>query len=175
MSCFVMKKETLAALANAVESLLNSGYNYWGFEAPYSLVRALNDCWVSGIYLEYYIYLRLYTVNICAYNGRYVNREEQVDEGVPDIDMSKYILHRPPKYREHGFAVCPWHYHFAKILDCWLYQTSEDATRKDPLRRAMVELRDVLFRFIVQNSPQYVDVQWGEPPRSEKEEADIGS
>ena len=37
-------------------------------------------------------------------------------------------VHQPPEYREHGFAVRPWHYHLAKLLDFWLYQTAEDAT-----------------------------------------------
>lgn len=32
MSCIVMNPEPTAALANAIESLLNSGYNFWGFE-----------------------------------------------------------------------------------------------------------------------------------------------
>lgn len=90
---------------------------------------------------------------------------------VTGSDGSKYIVHHRPEYREHGFAVCPWHYQLAKLLDCWLYQTAEDATYKDPLRLAMKEFRDGLYYFIVMNSPQYVDVQWGELPHlAEKEE-----
>ena len=79
--------------------------------------------------------------------------------------MSKYNVHQPPEYREHGFAVRPWHYHLAKLLDCWLYQTAEDATYKDPRRLAMAEFRDNLYGFIVTNSPEYVDTRWGELPQ----------
>ena len=48
----------------------------------------------------------------------------------------------------------------------WLYQTAEDATYADPLRLAMREFRDSLYAFIVTNSPQYVDVQWGALPHT---------
>lgn len=165
MSCMIMSPKPLAALANAVETRLNCGYSYWGFEAPDSLYRELNDCKTSCTYFAEQIYKKLYAVNIRAYNGHYASHEGPTDEEAPDIDVSKYSVHQPPEYREHGFAVCPWHYQLAKLLDFWLYQTAEDATYKDPLRLAMREFRDNLYSFIVTNSPQYVDVRWGELPQ----------
>lgn len=63
------------------------------------------------------------------------------------------------------------HYQLAKLLDFWLYQTAEDATRSDPLRLAMAEFRDNLYSFIVMNSPQYVETRWGELPAPERKEA----
>lgn len=165
MSCFVMNKEPLAALANAVETRLNCDYNYWGFEAPSSLYRELADCKTSCTYFAEPIYRKLYSVNVRAYNGRYAGRPaEPGDEEAPDVDVSRYIVHHRPEYREHGFAALPWHYHLAKLLDCWLYQTLEDATKNDPLRLAMAEFRDGLYHFIIQNSPEYTAVQWGELP-----------
>lgn len=164
MSCFVMSNEPLAALANAVETRLNCDYNYWGFSAPDSLYTALADCKTSCTYFAEDIYRRLYAVNVRAYNGRYADHEEPEDEEAPTIDGSKYIIHHPPEYREHGFAVRPWHYQLAKLLDCWLYQTAEDATYKDPLRLAMKEFRDDLYSFIVGNSPDYTAAPWGELP-----------
>lgn len=165
MSCFVMNKEPLAALANAVEALLNCGYNYWGFEAPASLYEALADCKTSCTYFAEKIYRRLYAVNIWAYNGRYGNHEEPVDEEAPIIEGNKYIIHHPPKYRKSSFAVRPWHYQLAKLLDCWLYQTAENMTYQDPLRLAMAEFRNNLYGFIVTHSPGYTTAQWGELPR----------
>lgn len=165
MSCMVMNPEPLAALANAVETRLNCDYSYWGFEAPDSLYRELDDCKTSCTYFAEAIYKKLYALNIRAYNGRYSSHEKPVSEGAPIIDGSKYIIHRRPEYRDHGFAVCPWHYHLAKLLDFWLYQTAEDATRNDPLRLAMVEFQSALYTFIVMNSPEYVGVRWGELPR----------
>ena len=166
MSCMVMRLEPLAALANAVEVRLNCDYNYWGFEAPDSLYRELSDCKTSCTYFAERIYQKLYAVNIHAYNGRYAGHEEPVSEEAPAIAGSKYTIHRPPEYREHNFAVRPWHYQLAMLLDFWLYQTAEDATYADPLRLAMREFRDSLYAFIVTNSPQSVDVQWGALPHT---------
>ena len=119
MSCFVMNNEPLAALANAVETRLNCDYNYWGFEAPASLYNALADCKTSCTYFAKDIYRRLYAVNVRAYNGRYADHEEPADEEAPTIDGSKYIVHRPPEYREHGYAGSLWHYKRTKMRDCW--------------------------------------------------------
>lgn len=170
MSCFVMKPEALAALANAVETRLNIGYDFWGFEAPDSLYDVLRDCKRSYTYFAEEIYHRLYAVNVRAYNGRYARHEEPADEEAPAINVNDYIVHRPPEYREHSFAVLPWHYRLAKLIDCWLYQTAEDATYKDPLRLAMQEFRDGLYHFIVQHRPEYRDAQWGELPKVDTKE-----
>ena len=94
MSCFVMNKEPLAALANAVEARLNCDYSYWGFGAPDSLYRELNDCKTSRTYFAEAIYKKLYALNIRAYNGRYSGHEEPAGEEAPIIDGSKYIVHR---------------------------------------------------------------------------------
>lgn len=171
MSCMIMGYEPLAALANAVETRLNVGYSYWGFEAPDSLYRELADCKRSCTYFSEQIYKRLYALNVRAYNGRYANHEEPADEEAPAIDVNRYTVHHGPEYREHGFAVRPWHYQLAKLLDCWLYQTAEDATYKDPLRLAMVEFRDNLYSFIVTNRPEYVTSSWGDLPQPAAEES----
>lgn len=166
MSCQVMEPEPLAALANAVESRLNCNHDFWGFEAPDSLYHELEDCRNSTLYCAEDIYRRLYALNIRAYNGRYTNHQEPAEEDAPVIDGSKYIVHHGPAYREHGFAVRPWHYQLARLLDFWLYQTSEDATRRDPLRLAVGEFRDNLYYFIVRNSPAYFSERWGTLPSS---------
>lgn len=44
MSCRMMSPAPLAALANAMEMLLNHGYDYFGFDAPDSLFNAASDC-----------------------------------------------------------------------------------------------------------------------------------
>lgn len=166
MSCKVMNLEPLAALANAVEDRLNCDLDFWGFEAPDSLRRELKDCQSSGLFAAEDIYRRLYALNVRAYNSRYRNQQEPGDEEAPTIDGSNYVVHHGPKYREHGYAVCPWHYQLAQLLDCWLYQTSESATRSNPLRLAMGEFRDNLYHFIIRNNPHYFSVRWGELPSS---------
>ena len=93
MSCTVMNLEPLAALANAVEDRLNCDFDFWGFEAPDSLHRELNDCQSSGLFAAEDIYRRLYALNVRAYNSRYRNQQEPGDEEAPTIDGSNYVVH----------------------------------------------------------------------------------
>lgn len=170
MSCVVMNSEALAAIANAVETRLNCNYDFWGFEAPDSLYRELDDCKTSCTYFSEAIYRKLYSLNVRAYNGRYNGHEELEDEVAPTIDVNSYTVHHGPEYQKRGdgtgitFAVCQWHYQLAQLLDCWLYQTAENATCSDPLRLAMAEFRDDLYHFIVQHSPEYINGRWGQLP-----------
>lgn len=165
MSCMIMNHEALAALANAVEYRLVFSYDYWGFEASRNLRPVLLNGTTSGrLFLGKDIYSRLYLLNVQAYKGRYKKYEEPALEEVPDIDSSAYAIHHRVEYKKYHYVVQPWHYHLAKLLDFWLYQTNEDITRNDPLRLAMQEFRDDLYNFIVMNSLQYNDVQWGNLP-----------
>lgn len=162
MSCMIMNPEPLAAIANAAETLLNCGYEYFGFDAPRSMHDAFQDCRTCYSYDAEGIYKKLYAVNVAAYNGRYKDHETPADDEAPTIDGSRYTVHQRPEYAEHHHAVRPWHYRLAKLLDFWLYQTSEDATWNDPTRAAMVDFQKALFEFIVQRSAEYDNAPaWG--------------
>lgn len=162
MSCMIMNHEALAALANAVEYRIVFSNDYWGFEAPRTLRLVLLNCMTSGrLFLGKNIYSKLYLLNAQAHKGYYMEHEGSAIEEIPAVDTSVYTIHRRVEYQECRYVIQPWHYHLAKLLDFWLYQTDEDTTRNDPLRLAMQEFRDDLYSFIVMNSHQYNDVQWG--------------
>ena len=163
MSCMIMNPEPLAAIANAAETLLNCGYEYFGFAPSARMHDAFHDCRTGGSYDAEGIYKKLWAVNAAAYNDRYtLMADELADEAAPVIDGSCYKVHRQPEYADHHHAVRHWHYRLAKLLDFWLYQTAEDATRNDPVRAAMLDFRESLFEFIVQRSEEYDDAPaWG--------------
>lgn len=162
MSCMIMSPEPLAAIANATAILLDSGFEYFGFDATHRMHEAFQNCRTCGFYAAEEIYRKLYTVNAAAYNGRYRGRETPADEMAPVIDGSCYRIHQPPEYSEHHHAVRPWHYCLAKLLDFWLFQTGEDTTWQDPVRVAMADFKTALFEFIVQRSDEYDNVPaWG--------------
>ena len=70
MSCFIMSDQAHAATANALEYILNSGFNRFGFDAPDSLYKALSDCRDRyGFYCSGLIFRRLYDLNSRAYAG----------------------------------------------------------------------------------------------------------
>ena len=52
MSCMIMNPEPLAAIANATETLLNCGYEYFGFGATHQMHEAFQDCQTCGFYEE---------------------------------------------------------------------------------------------------------------------------
>ncbi len=166
MSCFVMNSEPLAAIANFMKSLLNNGYNSFGFGVPGSLVDEVKDCLkLSGGSLSYdaeSIYRKLYAVNVNAFNARYQGHEEPEDTKSPDIEIDAHVIHCKTSYRNYGWVIKPWHYKMAKLLDCWLYQTDEADVSKDAFRLAVCDLRDMLYSFIVSNSEEYKKAGWGE-------------
>ena len=107
MSCMMMNPEPLAALANAIETGLNCGFSFYGFEIPDSLSREFSDCRVSGTYFSKRIYRKLYGLNAKAYNSRYPDDISPESDVPPDIDVNQYTVHEGPEYTEHGYAVRP--------------------------------------------------------------------
>lgn len=154
MSC-MMNPEQLAAIANATETLLNCGYEYFGFSPTAKIYDAFSDCRTGGSYDAEGIYRKLYAVNAAAYNNRYNGREMPVGDEAPTIDGACYKVHQRPEYAEHHYAVRPWHFRLAKLLDFWLYQTDEDTLSNDHTRAAMLDFQKLLFEFIVRCSDKY--------------------
>ena len=163
MSCMVMNPRATATLANAVEFILNSGFNRFGFEAPESLHKALSDCRDSYyFYSAPAIYQRFYALNVAAYNGRYLgNPTDPVEAEAPSMpDVPPLVKERV--YCNHEILQ-PWHYKFCKLLDFLIYQCSEDATRNDPLFLALVDFDRIYKSFLVCNTEEYHHFGWGEP------------
>ena len=162
MSCMMMNTRAIATLANTVEFILNSGFNRFGFEAPKSLYEALSDCRDRySFYNSSDIYRRFYALNAAAYNGRYMARpSEPVDAEAPDMpDVPMLVQDR--LYFNHEILQ-PWHYKFCKLLDCLIYQASEDTTRNGPLLFALIDFSRVYKSFLVTNTAEYCDFVWGE-------------
>lgn len=161
MSCLIMSPEAHAALANTLAGILNHGFNRFGFSAPDSLCRELADCSSAGYYHADRIFSRLYRLNARAYAHRYNEHPELVDlvpvprmPSVPDLAEPR----RCDNWHEKLF---PWHYRFAKLLDCLIYQAEEDATRTDPLLLALIDLSHIYTAFLVHNTDDYANAPWG--------------
>ncbi len=86
MSCFIMSDQAHAATANALEYILNSGFNRFGFDAPDSLYKALSDCRDRyGFYCSGLIFRRLYNLNSRAYAGRYKTDADTTPPEMPSV------------------------------------------------------------------------------------------
>lgn len=158
MSCFIMSTQSHATLANALEYILNSGFNRFGFEVPDSLHKALQGCRDRySFYCAGEIYNRLYRLNARAVDARYKHA------GVSPVPMMPEV---PPLIEErqrvnHHEKLLPWHYKFCKLLDCLIYQASEDATRNDPLLLALIDFSRIYKSFLVTNTEEYNAAPWG--------------
>lgn len=161
MSSFIMSADAHAGLANTMEYILNSGFNRFGFDAPRSLHDALKDCRDRyGFYCAGLIYSRLYTLNAIAYNGRYKITCEEYTPSVPDMPTVPPLT-QPRQYDNYHETLQPWHYQFCKLLDCLIYQASEDVTAHDPLLLALIDFSRVYKSFLVVNTEQYSAAYWG--------------
>lgn len=157
MSCMMLSARIHATVAETVAAIMNMGYNYFGFESPVSLFQALEDCADDFNYYDSSkIYHRLYILNNRAYNGRY---KSNIIPLVPDMPtVSK--LYEPRCGENHHDVIKPWHYKFAKLLDCLIYQLEEDATKKDPLVIALIEFNHNYRAFLVTNNDEYSRAPW---------------
>ena len=158
MSCFIMKNESLAALADTLEYIGNFGFNRFGFEFPASLHKALSDCRDRhNSYVSRLIFQRLYSLNCAAYAGRYTDTAADI---LPDMPRVSAIT-EPRQYANYHETLLPWHYKFCKLLDCLIYQITEDATINDPLRLALVDFSVSYKSFLVSNTAEYAAAPWG--------------
>ena len=104
----------------------------------------------------------LHRINAQAYAGRY-NEPDVIPLPIfPGRSPANRSLYRSSEYEMHHEIPQEWHYHLANLLDCWLYQTAEDASRDCLERQAVLVFRNNLMREIVQNSPEYNKFRWGE-------------
>ena len=165
MSCFMMNPESLSVLGNTLAVCLNAKNGNFGFWIPDSVYRAFNDC---GEYFDDWggsrkyhdgkmIAQKLAEINLAAfkecYDGRHMEdiSEPYVLEGCAQRIKMAY-----------GNRAHSWHYHLAKLLDCWLYQTCEGDVTNDKARLAIQELRNNIYEFIVTSSPLYSGAPgWG--------------
>ena len=172
MSCVMSDTRVLAALAQYTQTILDSGFDYQGFDAPRSLFLALRDC-ESSVYFGTHetekIYLRLYDFNACAYNGRYngcpADPVPAEAPDMPDVKISwkpRETVHDPEYCAGYRHKIGPQHYKLLKLLDFYIYQVSEDSTYKKPLYNGLVDLQHVLTSFIAQNSAEYAALKWGQ-------------
>lgn len=152
MSCFIMKEEIIAGLADYIKTLNDFGYDYFGYSIPRSLNEALNLGYRSTPEKE--IFKKLYAFNVTAFNNRY-----EADCDI-DVEMPKdyKTLYHPIDTEK---APQPWEYQLLKTLSCYIYQVSEDVTIKTDLFKALKELEMAITNNIVWRMPEMKEAEWG--------------
>lgn len=163
MSCFVMNPDSIRKIGYTLAAILNAckyGNSYRfdkGAATAANLPKlfAAYDRPLYGFDPES-ISEALHRLNAKAYAGRYSDPDEC--EFAPPANK-RYSLQPITGV---GSTPQEWHYHLASLLDCYLYQTAEDATLADPLRAALETFSAHLAAGIVRNSDYYNLHRWGE-------------
>lgn len=99
----------------------------------------------------------LCTMNAPEYAGRY---KTDADTTTPEMPSVPPLVQEREREDQHE-KLLPWHYKLAKLIDCEIYQASEDATRKDPLLLALIDFSRVYTHFLVSNTADYNAAPWG--------------
>jgi len=158
-----MYEERIAQLADYIATLDLVGFDFFGYSIPEDLHNELSDCRDRyGDLNRKKVFKRLFDLNAAAFAGRYDEDQE------PAPDMPEFS--RLPRCREAGSdesirgwyeAIKPWHYELLKLTECFLYQCDEDATRENPLYKALLQLVPLQQSHIISNTPEYIKAQWG--------------
>lgn len=155
MSAFILNPETIAALAAYIDTLNFVGFDYFGYSIPRELNEALELTTRDGN--EKKIFNALYRLNVKAVNGRYNDNEPEETEKPKEYPT----LYHPQDWQNGHAIIKPWHYKLLKTLQCFNYQCCEDATKNDPLYKALEILEQTIIYYIVQNQEDYVKAPWG--------------
>lgn len=151
MSCFMLKEEVIAGIADYIKTLNDFGYDYFGYSIPESLNQALDLGYRSTPEKE--IFKKLYAFNAKAFNNRY-----QSDFNPDTIDM-------PKKYKTlyHPKEEFPqqWEYQLLKTIACYNYQVCEETTCNTDLYKALKDLETTITNNIVWRMPEMNNATWG--------------
>ena len=166
MSCFVMLPESIWKMAYTLEAIMNAA-KFCGTSSittiaigPTKCCQAFADCLICDCYEAKLIAAALWDINQAAYAGRYNDPDKYCP--LPDkYSRRAHCLVQPVVVVDHQERAQEWQYHLARLLDCWLYQTAEDATYKDKKRLALQEFTRNLKNEIVTHSAEYNSFQWG--------------
>lgn len=156
MSCFLLSEKSLAILAAFIERVGVSGFDTTGISCPESLRCEMGE----DITSDKKIFYRLYDLNKRAVCGRYKINFTECNLA-PDYiraDISKIVKWNNVSG---SFVVESWHYQIIKTLSCFIYQSDEDETRRDPLLQGLKDLYSTLSEFIICNNEEYIKSVWG--------------
>lgn len=166
MSTQIATANNVSKVACFVATLLNQGFNSFGFSAAESWYEAFKDCRRCNLYDEDLIYQALYNLNYKAYDGRY--RHPIKDDYTkdfpknPDVRFWNELTRKVECFGEYNCqeVVQPWHYQALKGMQYLHYQLDGDYTEKEPKVVALGAMIQRLAMFIACHTPVYHTIDW---------------
>ena len=164
MSCIQLSTQHIAAVAHGLAFILNGAGGMCHLAASHELPElydALSICRYPHDFLvdDRKVYAVLYRLNEAAYEGRYNVEPGSADEFPAMPQTFPHLLHLLD-YNDGRYTIDPDFYAFAKLLNSFIYQCNEDATRNNPVLKALSGTSRALYAFIVQNAAEYNNAEW---------------
>ena len=140
MSCYILKNELIEELAESIRYALDNPNNTTTmFLHVGALEDEFRDCFEKRNYNARLIAEKLYRFNEKAFCGRY---NEKPAEILPEFHEGRNLLIND-KYR------------LMHILECYIYQVSEEATYNKPLFTALNDFLTSLYRSEIRKTEAY--------------------
>lgn len=164
MSCIQLSTQHTAAVAHGLAFLLNGagGMDLLSCDViTPQTCRAFKSCMYpyDSLFDDRRIYAVLYRLNESAYEDRYQIQPDELD-GAPAMPQNfPYLLHTLIWDNGH-YTIDRDFYAFAKLLDSFIYQCSEDVNRDSEVLAALSAISRALYAFIVHNSADYAAAEW---------------
>ena len=164
MSCIQLSEKHIATVAHGLAFILNGAGGMCHLAASYELPElsdALSACRYPHDFLfdDRKIYAVLYKLNDAAYTGRYHLETADAEDFPAMPTVFPHLLHLLD-WDAGRYTIDRDFYAFTKLLDSFIYQCNEDATRNNPVLKALSGTSRALYAFIVQNSADYAAAEW---------------
>lgn len=152
MSCIQLSEKHIAAVAHGLAFILNGAGGMCHLAASYELPElydALSACRYPHDFLfdDRKIYAVLYKLNEAAYTGRYHVEAADAEDFPIMPTVFPHLLHLLD-WNEGRYTIDRDFYAFVKLLDSFIYQCNEDATRNNPVLKALSGTSRALYAFI---------------------------
>ena len=165
MSCMMLTAKQIWTLAATLTNMFNIGlakggesYSQFGLEmngVEWERFLRDNDCLDKyGSCKTERLARLLHATNLAAYNGRY--SEHQAEE-IQEEEWARFVN---PYCHDRGLAryapgeLSQWHFDFLALLEHYIYQIEEDATRNSDVLRILHEQASMIEHNIVHMDPR---------------------
>lgn len=164
MSCIQLSTQHTAAVAHGLAFILNGAGGMCQlscFAVTAQTCRAFKSCMYphDSLFDDRKIYAVLYKLNEAACEDRYQVPADETDE-VPAMPQNFPHLLHPLSFDNEHYTIDRDFYAFAKLLDSFIYQCSEDVNRGNEVLAALSTISRALYAFIVQSAADYSSAKW---------------
>lgn len=159
MSCWIVKPESIAKIANLISDV---NYNTWSLSLPESVHYAFNYCKNSYRFFEPEKICKFLAIeNYLAYDCRYKTKSEPDEIECYYLDCIEALSNNQvsaPVWENGKRTITSDHIQLFKTLQCYLYQVEDGA--ENNIYKSLAEFEKLYAFWIIANSDTYNSCKW---------------